>query len=165
MNALANIVVPLTEHDAHAMRSRFLDAFAEVERMVVRMGKMVAKQPNDGASLGQRIERARQAQAGPQFSKDNLKKAFDALDAVCALLPLRADIVHSTLRLAMVDAVATLIFSNSRTADTLCPTVRIIDAAEFKTLTTSVQAISAKLRAALTPPSPPRPTPGAAAGP
>ncbi len=165
MNALANILVPLTEHDAHAMRSRFLDTFAEVERMVVRMGKMVAKHPSDGASLGQRIEHARQVQPSPQFSKDSLKKACEALDAVSALLPLRADIVHSTLRFAIVDAVPTLIFLNSRVADMLCPTVRMIDATEFKTLIKCVQAISAKLRAALTPPSPPRPKPAAADGP
>ena len=165
MNALTTIVAPTTEHDVHQLRSRFLDAFAEVERSVVRMGKMVTKQPNDGASLGQRIEHARQAQPSPQFSKDSQKKAFEALDAASALLPLRADIVHSTLRFALVDAVPTLIFSNSRVADMLCPTVRMIDETEFKSLIKRVQSTSEKLRTALTPPSPPQPMPAAATGP
>lgn len=89
------------------------------------MAAMAAKPPSEGASLGQRIAHARQAQPGPRLSKDNLTKACAALDDVSSLLPLRADIVHSVMRVAQVDAATTLISSNARTAHMLCPPVRM----------------------------------------
>jgi hypothetical protein len=53
------------------------------------------------APLGHKIEAAKKVPAGPRRSKDLKAKADAELSKLAALLPIRADMVHSRMELAV----------------------------------------------------------------
>ena len=165
MNAPVSLCVPHDLEQAHALRSVVLDSFADVECAVARVLQLVPKPPSDGACLGQKLELAKTIKPSPQFATTAHASLLLGLNDLTQLLAVRADIVHSRLRLADVDGTPMLIFTNSRVAGDTYPTVRLIKPADMLSLQTQLGAIAKRLDAALRRPSPPQPKPDAAAAP
>ena len=84
------------------------------------------------------------------------------------LLPLRNDLVHSHLRVALLDQQAVACFWNSRDAQSDKESLRLFTAAGLRQLAQSTADLAGAIRESGSPnppPSPPPPSPGAAGGP
>ena len=165
MNAHVSLSCPMTIEEAHALRSRLLDAFADAEAIVAEIARRAPKPVSEAASLSQRIQIARTVSPNPRLSKAGHKAIAEQLDQLSGLLAVRADIVHARLQFGQVDAAPAIIFRNSRSMSQDHAPVRMFSSEELRHLTQQVAKIARSLRAAITPPSPPRPEPGEAAGP
>jgi hypothetical protein len=165
MNAYASLSRLMTSEDAHVLRSRLLDAFADAEAVVAEFARTAAKPVSEAASLGQRIQCARTVKPGPALSKERHARIANELDRLSGLLAIRADIVHARLQFGLVDNVPVMIFRNAGSTAADHPQVRMFRAEEFERLLVSVQAVARSLNQAVTPPLPPRPVPDAAGDP
>lgn len=164
MNAHVSLSRPVTAEEAHVLRSRLLDAFADAEAIVEEIARK-AKPGSDSASLSQRIQCARTLAPNPQLSKANHKALADQLNQLAGLLAIRADIVHARLQFGQIDGAPAIIFRNARNVSQDHASVRMYRADEFRQLTQDVEKIARQLRALISRPLPPRPVPDAAGDP
>ena len=110
MNAPTGKLTGIQEFDVqlgsfHRLRSELLDSFADIEKsLIVYVSKSKPKGFCVTAPLGHKIEAAKQVPAGPQRSKDLKVKADQELAKLAELLPLRADIVHSRMEVAVTSS-------------------------------------------------------------
>jgi hypothetical protein len=148
-------------------RGRFLDKFAEIEQSVIVLLKLSgAKCGND--SLGQKVESLRNFIAQLKCLKPQFSVALEALDDLEQILPLRNDIVHSRLALAIVDGASHALFRNTRFIQDRAPPVRLLSLKDFKHLEETLTGITTRLSVPteINPASsPPQPSPGAATAP
>jgi hypothetical protein len=162
MNAHASLSCPMTIEEAHALRSRLLDAFADAEAIVAEIARKAPKTVSEAASLSQHIQCARTVAPNPQLSKAGHKAIAEQLDHLSGLLAIRADIVHARLQFGQIDAAPAIIFRNARSMSQDHAPVRMFSSEELRHLTQQVAKIARSLRAAISPPLPPRPAPDAA---
>ena len=156
-----------TAEQLHTARSKLLDAFVRVEESVARL-LVASKTSFNGEMLGQRIELLRAAKAGPQFSKKKRVYVLKLLDEIVPLLPIRNDIAHGRLQVAMIEQESHACFINVRQTLEPSQNARLFRLEQLDRLTRKIQAIAEELNKpqAITPPSsPPPPSPAAKVGP
>ena len=156
-----------TAEQLHTARSKLLDAFVRVEESVARL-LLASKTSFNGELLGQRIELLRAAKAGPQFSKKKRADVLKLLDEIVALLPVRNDIAHGRLQIAVIDQESLACFINVRQTLEPSQTARLFRLEQLDRLTRKIRVIAEELDKpqAVTPPaSPPPPSRAAAGGP
>jgi len=162
-----------SEHDANTaqfqqLRSKFLDAFADLESFIAVMmnhaGKAVPAQ-----HLGCRLNEFRKIEPNSRLARENLDRRNQLADKISALLPLRADIVHSTMRVSIIDGEPSAIFINAQNLAERSPPCRVMSQADITQLQEQVRDLTAQLRTLNRSPSPaslqPRPLPDAASAP
>lgn len=165
MNAHVSLSCPMTIEEAHTLRSRLLDAFADAEAIVAEIARRAPKPVSEAASLSQRIQCARTVAPNPQLSKAGHKALAEQLDQLSNLLAVRADIVHARLQFGQIREVPAIIFRNARNLSQDHAPVRMFRPDELKQLTQDVARVARSLRAAISPPSPRPPAPDAAGDP
>lgn len=165
MNAHVSLPCPVTVEEAHVLRSRLLDAFADAEAAVAEIARKAPKPVSEAASLSQRIQCARTVAPNPQLSKAGHRAMAEQLDQLAGLLAVRADIVHARLQFGQIGEVPAIIFRNARNLSQDHAPVRMFRPDELKQLTHEVAKITQSLRVAISPPLPPRPVPDAAGDP
>lgn len=145
-------------------RNDFLDCFAELEAVIGRIlkscGQSVSNEP-----FGNRLKAFRLAEKTTLIAKANLAHRDHIADAIAELLPIRADVVHSTMRLATFDSRTVALFVNAQQAYSQCPQARIIDLSQLRALAREMRdlrkRVSELAKRANPTPSPSGPTPGA----
>lgn len=104
-------------HDFALARSAVLDAFAELEHIVAETAIAWAKEKlGKGASLGQKLDKLEEIQAGPALSHERRKVLIEAVAEAQRICVIRNDVVHSRLRLAIGDP-KTCVYLNPRLTD------------------------------------------------
>ena len=149
-------------------RNDILDAFADLETRIAFILKRAKNLPPKGQCLGQRLEIFRTVKANSEIAAANLARRDTLVNSIAELLPVRADIVHSRMKIHLIDGSPVGIFVNSHDANEKFPQNRLLTLAEMRCLVNSVQELTeslSKLSKPNPPSSPPPPSPGAAAGP
>ena len=150
ITGIAELDVQLTNF--YKMRSDLLDSFADIEQTLLIYVKHT-KQKNFCATapLGHKIEAAKKVPAGPQRSKELKAKADSELSKLAELLPLRADIVHSRMELAVTTSNQLLaIFRNIKDATSSHPEALVFDYSDFEKFVVRVRELETSLSEALT---------------
>lgn len=133
----------LNEVELYLLRNDFLDACADLETAVCR----VLRSCGDARStepFGHRVQAFRKAEKTNLIAKANYGQRDQIADAIAALLPVRADIVHSAMKLSTVDGQAMALFTNARAASDDYPLVRMLKAADFRELIRRVASLTAR---------------------
>ena len=149
------------------VRSQVLDAFSEIELAIARLLIAAGNQPK-GPHLGSMVEAFRKIEGIPGVAKANHPKRDDLANKICELLPVRADIVHSQMKVCRVDGVASAQFVNSQNASQSYPECRLLSVKHMIDIANAARTIAsgiAQLNRINPPSSPPLPSPGAAAVP
>ncbi len=157
MNAPSGKITGIAELDVqltnfYKMRSDLLDSFADIEQTLLTYVTQT-KQKNfcTTAPLGHKIEAAKKVPAGPQRSKELKAKADYELSKLAELLPLRADIVHSRMELAVTTSSQFLaIFRNIKDATINQPEALVFDYSDFEKFVHRVRGLETSLSEALT---------------
>ncbi len=136
----------------YQMRSEMLDSFAGIEQtLLTYVRKHNQKSFCITAPLGHKIEAAKKVPAGPRRSKELKAKADNELSKLAELLPLRADMVHSRMEIAVTTSSQFLaIFKNAKDVSTLHPEALVFDNNELKNFVLRVTALEKSLAKSLT---------------
>lgn len=127
-------------------RSDFIDAFAELEEIVSRILRSAGHAPK-GEPFCQRIKTFRGLDKTPLIAKQNFGARNQLADAILALLPVRADIVHSRLDVRTIDGVAAAMLTNAHESGTEYPTCRVLTATQFHELTARIVRYTQRIAA------------------
>lgn len=157
MNAPTGKLTGIQEFDVqlgsfHRLRSELLDSFADIEKsLIIYVSKNKPKGFCITAPLGHKIEAAKQVPAGPQRSKDLKVKADQELAKLAELLPLRADIVHSRMEVAVTSSSDLLaIFKNSKDDRLDHPEALVFNHRDLERFVSRTKAMERSLSKALT---------------
>lgn len=162
-----------THHDQTARaelvdaRSQVLDAFSELEQTIARLLKRSEQKPH-GPHFGARVEAFRKIEGIPEIAKANYPKRDRLADKICDLLPVRADIVHSCMKVYRIDAISTAHFINSQNANQSYPDGRLLTLDQLDEIAKAARLIVceiAQLGRVIPPSSPHPPSPGATGDP
>jgi hypothetical protein len=149
-------------------RSNILDAFSDVESECLRL--LTREKPSEKSSpgqLGQIAEALGKLTASPTLSKDKVTQLASKCEELRTLLPIRNDIVHARMLHVETATGNFLSFTNSANRDAKYPACRLFTKHQCKELTQDILSISRRLKGLIesaNQPSPPKPSPGAAAG-
>lgn len=121
------------ELELSLLRSAFVDAFARLETSICKIlascGAMPSNEP-----FKQRLKDFQKAEKTHLIAKSNYTKRDQIAVAVDALLSVRADIVHSEMRIANVNGEPTAFFVNAKDAAAEYPCTRLLSLNQFKEL-------------------------------
>jgi hypothetical protein len=153
---------------AHISRSKFLDAFAQLETSVVNLlSKYTDNPPSSSTPFGNKVAALKTLSPSNQLSADKLKKLVVISDEIFSLLPVRADVVHSAMSVVTCEGNDYARFCNSANTQKPFPELRLLSTNDFEELIKEVRRLSNKVNSIFNPPPPSQPQPkqGAAAGP
>lgn len=146
-------------------RSDVLDAFASLEAMVCKMLRAAEKQLPNAAQFSARLEAFKKLEGISQIAKANLQKRDRLVAEISALLPVRADIVHSRLKACQIDGLPAAIFVNSQNQSDSYPQCRILTLDAMRRMVEAILRYAkdiSELGRVINPPSlPQQPSPGA----
>jgi hypothetical protein len=150
ITGIAELDVQLTNF--YKLRSDLLDIFADIERILLTyISKTKEKNFCTTAPLGQKIEAAKRVPADSLRSNKLKAKADEELSKLAELLPLRADIVHSRMELAVTTSSQFLaIFRNIKDATVNHPEALVFDYIDFEKFVHGVRDLETSLSEALT---------------
>jgi hypothetical protein len=123
-------------------RNDVLDAFAQVEASVI---SFICSRGGDVGCptrpLAQKLETLASLKAGPRLSK--AKKQAISLEAqkLAATLPVRADVVHSPLRIVTLDGIVAL-YVNASASNAQFPVARMLSLKQHYALAENAQAFA-----------------------
>ena len=134
------------------LRSDMLDSFADIEQT---LSNYVVSNHQKGfcstAPLGHKIEAAKKVPAGPRRSKSLKSNADAELSKLSELLPLRADMVHSRMELAVTSTSQFVaIFRNTKDLAIRHPEALVFNIKEFELFVLNVSTLGKSLSKALT---------------
>ena len=128
-----------------------LDSFADIERALTAYLLNDQKGFCITAPMGHKIEVAKKIPAGPRRSKEIKIRADLELTKLAELLPLRADMVHSRMVLAITAASKFVaIFRNTKDVTSDHPEALVFSSEELQKFVTSVVSLEKGLITALT---------------
>ncbi len=141
----------------YRLRSEILDRFADIERiLLVYVSSSSQKGFCVTSPLGHKIEAAKKVPAGPRRSKELKIKADQELSKLAELLPLRADMVHSRMEMAVtVDSQFIAIFRNTKDVTSSHPEALVFNHKELQNFVTKVATLEKSLAQSLTAQNPP----------
>lgn len=153
--------------DMALLRSSFLDEFAQIEASI---GRILCSSGvvQSGEPFSQRLKEFRKVEKTPMIAKANLNQRDPIADSIAAILTTRADIVHSSMRIGVVDGQSTAMFTNAKESITDYPCSRLLSTTAFRELIYTAQCINKRIAALgrVNPASVPQPpSPDAAGGP
>lgn len=148
-------------------RSNWLDRFSRLEVAVMRCVDRFCVEPSPrGMPLSQRLTMLSALTASPTCPKDKIEKLQKLVNECIRLLPLRATIVHSEMKIGSCDGKPAALFRNGTDVAGNLPIYVIMTEHDFLADRRSLQSLTDRLSNLLVSPSgPPRPKPAAAAGP
>lgn len=125
--------------DFSLARSDFLDSFADLEAAIwVKLEKSgmspIAREP-----FGNRLKAFRELPSGSQIAKCRINQRNQLADAVAKILPIRADLVHGRMRIAILDGEAVAMFTNATLAGDEDAPVRILTLARMRSISERLQ--------------------------
>ena len=166
MTAPTRIDIPFSLNQAHLLRSQFIEQWALIEQRLaiaaVRSDMMLPAK----ASFGQRIEALRSGLLARGQPSRTDRSLIAICEALTALIPLRNELVHGTMQHVRMDDQDMLLLANAtRVLEPL--TLRVlVSVAELRVARGQAAQLAHRLHQIVNPqPSPPRPSPRAAAGP
>jgi hypothetical protein len=138
--------------DFYRLRSDMLDSFAGIEKMLlVYIEQNIPKNFCASAPLGHKIEAAKKVPAGPHRSKELKTTADGELSKLAELLPLRADIVHSRMEIAITTSSQFIaIFKNAKDLRNDHPEALVFKNNDLRNFVLKVTALEKSLAKALT---------------
>ncbi|MDE2411567.1 MAG: hypothetical protein KGM18_07310 [Sphingomonadales bacterium] len=148
-------------------RNDFIDAFADLEVAVCRVLRSTGQNPKS-EPFGQRVKTFREAEKTHLIAKANYGARNQIADEIFAILPVRADIVHSRMNTHRIDGQLAAVLTNVQDAGAEFPTARILTLAQFKQLVSRITQFTQRIAALgkINPASLPQPpSPGAAGDP
>ncbi len=158
----------LDKYDMALARNDLLDAFADLEMIISKILRSCGVSPGN-EPFGNRIKTFRTAEKTTLIAKANLPQRDQIADEIAALLPVRADIVHSRLRACRVEGHVVSYFINSQEASSDYPSGRLLSLTQINSLIEKVDKLTERVgglnRATNPPSSPPPPSQGATGGP
>ena len=149
------------------VRNDFLDAFADLESAVVRVLRSCGV-PAKGEPLSHKLKAFRTAEKTPLIAKSNLSQRDQIADDIAALLPIRADVVHSRMQLCTIDGQTAAIFVNGQESGLLFPPARVLNLSDMRQLVAMTHRLVERIAGLkrINPASSPLPpSPDAAGGP
>ena len=146
------------------IRNRYLDQMALIEEKLVQIASKYGVEPKN-APVSQILSKLLRAE-GPHAVTDATHAAItDALNDLAPRLTMRADIVHSRMKLGTRGEAPVAEFRNARYVNATRAEVTCLTSEEFATEVRHLQSIEGKLRSALNPPAQRQPKQGAAGDP
>jgi hypothetical protein len=138
--------------DFYRLRSELLDCFADIERSLLNY---IMNSTQNGccitAPLGHKIEAAKKVAPGPQRSKELKMRADVQLSKLAEILPLRADIVHSRMEVAVTSRGKIIaIFRNAKDAKLEHPEALVFEQQDLMKFVDETNSIGKSLEKALT---------------
>lgn len=130
----------------HVARSRFIDAYGEVEAVICARLKAGGIEPGN-RSVGQKIEALRAVKPSPQYSKSERQRIHQTLEMLELINEARCDIVHASLKMVEIDGATTACFINSSQVGERTTLARHVSREQFEQLTHDLKAIAAQLSA------------------
>jgi hypothetical protein len=156
MNAPTGKLTGIEELDVrivnfYRMRSDMLDSFADIEQtLMVYVAQTNQKGFCITAPLGHKIDAAKKVPAGPRRSKELKAKADAELSKLADLLPVRADMVHSRMELAITTSSQFLaIFKNANDVTSIHPDALVFNNNEFERFVAELRSLAKTLAKAL----------------
>ena len=156
MNAPTGKLTGIEELDVrilnfYRMRSEMLDSFADIEQsLMAYVAQTKQKSFCVTAPLGHKIDAAKRVPAGPRRSKELKAKADAELSKLAELLPVRADMVHSRMELAVTTSSQFLaIFKNAKDVTSNHPDALVFNNNEFERFVSEVRSLAESLATAL----------------
>lgn len=154
--------------DFALLRSDLLDAFSDLESEVSMILRSAGIAPSN-EPFGNRLQKLKEADKIPRIARANRPARDQIVDSLAELLPIRADIVHSRMRLARLDDEPVALFINAQEAGTDYAPARVLTLTQMRQLVTLVNRLGKRIRdlgRTVNPASsPPPPLPGAAGDP
>ena len=150
----------------HRDRSKCVDAFADVEQAVIVLLRACdAKFGNEPFSA--KVQKLRSVAPSCRISKAAVSRMPALLGRCAEIAALRNDIVHSKLKIAIVDDEHKACFVNLREDDKSSQSARMMTLEGLREVSAQMVELANDLRALLANPasSPPPPSPVAAAAP
>ncbi len=145
----------------HRARSEVLDAFAHAEKKLVLFLKQYGSEPCCATSpLSQKLDHLKWVKPGPKLAKAKLKAVNEAVDIFRHALPLRADLVHSVLRVVEIDG-PTALYVNAANCSSESLNGRLMTMVQHEALAKRANDFAE----VFSPPSPRPPSPDATSGP
>ena len=128
-----------------------LDSFADIEQTLLTY---VSQTNQKGfcvtAPLGHKIDAAKKVPAGPRRSKELKAKADAELSKLAELLPVRADMVHSRMEVAITTSSQFLaIFKNAKDVTSNQADALVFNNNEFERFVSDVRLLAKTLAKAL----------------
>jgi hypothetical protein len=152
----------------HVRRSKFIDAFGQIETNVAAILKAGGISPCN-TPMSQRLSEFRKLAANARLAKQNLGRRDQLAEKIALLMPVRTDIVHSVLTGCIVDGMVTAKLVNAQLSGDRLPPCRLLNESDFDRLIAEAGKIANDLLALAKPlnpaSSPPPPSPGAAGDP
>lgn len=150
----------------HRERSKCVDAFADVEQAVILILRICGAKVG-GEPFGAKIQKLRDVAPSPKISRAAVAKMPEVIERCAEIANLRNDIVHSKLKIAILDDEHKACFVNLREDDKSSQTARIMSLAGLREVAGQMTALANDLRLLIAnpPSSPPPPSPGAAGDP
>lgn len=115
-----------------------------LEQSVIELLQQAA-QPIGADSFGKRLALAGKIPASPKFSKARIARLQGLFQRCEELIPLRNDIVHSTLQIAVVDGQANACFINTRQRGAHIRDARLITLEGLQEISNKVEKLAAEL--------------------
>lgn len=150
---------------AHMFRSELLERCAQFEHLLMDVAAKAKLKLSPKAPTNQRIHALLSAIEAKQ-SLDKVDKRISAiLEKADALMALRNELAHGTMRVLNIDGEDCLLVSNAARAQELLGLCAIVRRSDFDAALRKFAQLNNELKQALNPPLPPQPKPDAAAGP
>ncbi|MEQ1724640.1 MAG: hypothetical protein ABL882_01780 [Sphingopyxis sp.] len=165
MNAPTSIGMSFTMDEAHILRSKLIERFAQFETLLFQVIAAAGIPASVKSPMGQRIDAINSALAAKDKLNKHDKRLSDILDKAGPAMALRNELAHGTMVLAKIDNLSVLLVKNANSATQLVDSRVVVRQSDFDTTLSLLANLTNQLKQVLTPPSPPRPAPGAAAGP
>ncbi len=144
-NEVAPVVETFEDRSIY-LRTRYLDAFAELEILIIQKSIEWKCCEPENAPLSQRLKALADAKPNPSLSKENLCKLTPAIAEIQNLLPIRNTIVHSSMNFGAFRTREALLFQNVYHAAKKCRTFLILTEAEFEGEIRRIQSVRDRLQ-------------------
>ena len=165
MNAPAKIDIPFTMDEAHMLRSKLIERFAQFETLLFQVIAAAGIPVSVKSPVGQRIDAINSALAAKDKLNKHDKRLSAILDKAGPAMALRNEMVHGTMVLAKIDNLSVLLVKNANSATLLVDSRVVVRQSDFDTTLSQLANLTNQLKQVLNPLSPPQPEPDAAGGP
>ncbi len=147
-------------------RSLWLDTFSDLENSLFKfLMKFDNVSDAKKSSFSERLKTLAKIEPSAQMSKERLKNLATLSTDLAPEIHIRNSLVHGKMTLGEHNQLAAAMFQNTADAAQGFPSYLIMTEIDFKCSREKLSKTSDRLIRYLTPPSPPQPSPGAAAGP
>ncbi|MFZ5744170.1 MAG: hypothetical protein ACOY7T_06780 [Pseudomonadota bacterium] len=154
MEQAANLNAKATSVDFALARSDFLDAFSAVESSICRILERAGIGCKSNEPFGNRLLAFGQIEKADLLAPSRIGQRNNLVRGVGKILPIRADVVHSAMRVDRLGEEAVAIFVNAQVAHDPDAPMRVLSLDRFRKHTSKLEDYAKQLEVLNKPTSP-----------